>query len=153
MYVFQSESTLYSCLNVKELLARRSREIWSLSDCNWTRNHNHLVRKRKLNLLVKLASLVKWLSVPLRTKWLWVRVQLQSLNRFRNKKKAISIKCQHRIFQLLSKTLKANQTLSERTYSSLTPLYCQRMLKYFNNFHNWHLSISMQKWVQTSTVK
>ena len=38
-YAFQSESTLYSCLNVK----------------------------------------AKWLSVHLQTKWLWVRVQLQSL--------------------------------------------------------------------------
>ena len=28
----------------------------------------------------KMASLAKWLSVRLRTKWLWVRVQLQSLN-------------------------------------------------------------------------
>ena len=33
-YAFQSESTLYSCLNVKQLLARSRREIWSLSDCN-----------------------------------------------------------------------------------------------------------------------
>ena len=49
-YVFESESTLYSYVNVKELLPRRRREIWSLSDCNWTR-----------------------------TKWFWVRVQLQSL--------------------------------------------------------------------------
>ena len=45
---------LYSWLNVKELLAQNRREIWSLSDCNW-------------------------LSVRLRTKWLWVPVQLQSL--------------------------------------------------------------------------
>ena len=37
------------------------------NDCNWTRIHNHLVRKRT------------WLSVHLRTKLLWVRVQLQSL--------------------------------------------------------------------------
>ena len=50
-YAFQSESTLYSCLNVKELLARNRREIWSLSDCNWTRTHNHLVHKRTLNHL------------------------------------------------------------------------------------------------------
>ena len=57
-YAFQSESTLYCCLNVKELLARNRREIWNLSDC----------------------SLAKWLSVRLRTTWLWVRVQLQSLN-------------------------------------------------------------------------
>ena len=34
---FESESTLYSCLNVKELLARSRREIWRWSDCNWTR--------------------------------------------------------------------------------------------------------------------
>ena len=32
----------------------------------------------QLNHLKKLASLAKWLSVCLRTKWLWVRVQLQS---------------------------------------------------------------------------
>ena len=29
MYAFQSESTLYSCLNVKELLARNMRDIMS----------------------------------------------------------------------------------------------------------------------------
>ena len=42
---FQSESTLYSCLNVKELLAQSWREILSLCDCNWTSTHNHLVHK------------------------------------------------------------------------------------------------------------
>ena len=31
-YAFQSESTIYSCLNVKELLARSRREIWRLND-------------------------------------------------------------------------------------------------------------------------
>ena len=49
MYAFQSESTLCSCLNVKELLVRNRREIWSLSDRNGTRTHNHLFRKRTLN--------------------------------------------------------------------------------------------------------
>ena len=48
--------TLYSCLNVKELLARSRRKIWSLSDCNWTRTHNHFVRKRTVNHLAKLQS-------------------------------------------------------------------------------------------------
>ena len=38
-----------------------------LSDRNGTRTHNHLVRKRTLNQV-------------LRTKWLWVRSPLQSLN-------------------------------------------------------------------------
>ena len=48
-YAFQSESILYICLNVKERLARNRRGIWCLSDCNGTRTHNHLVRKRTLN--------------------------------------------------------------------------------------------------------
>ena len=78
-YAFQSESTLYSCLNVKEPLARSRHKIWSWSECNWTRTHNHLVDKRTPNHLAKLAKLAKWLSVPLWTKWLWVPVQLQSL--------------------------------------------------------------------------
>ena len=38
-YAFQSESTLYSCLNVKELLAWNRRDIGNLSDCNGTRMH------------------------------------------------------------------------------------------------------------------
>ena len=81
-YAFQIESTLYSSLNVKELLARSRREIGSLSDCNWTRTQNHLVRKGTLHHLTKLVqwlSLAKWLIVCLRTKGFWVRVQLQSL--------------------------------------------------------------------------
>ena len=55
-YAFQSESTLYSCLNVKELLAQSRCKIWSLTDCNWTGTHNHLVRKQTLNHLTKLAK-------------------------------------------------------------------------------------------------
>ena len=52
---FQSESTL---------LTQSRREIWSLSDCNWTQTQNHLVRKRTLNHLAKLG---KWLSCVLNT--------------------------------------------------------------------------------------
>ena len=59
-YAFQSESTLYSSLNLKELLARSRREIWSLSNCNWTRTQNHLVRKRTLNNLAKLTNYSLW---------------------------------------------------------------------------------------------
>ena len=73
MYVPQSESTLYSCLTVKELLAWSRRKMWKLSGCNWTLTQNNLVCKRILN------HLAKWLSVCLRTKWPWVRVQLQLL--------------------------------------------------------------------------
>ena len=32
----------------------------NISDCNWTRTHNHLVHKRTLNHLAKLTSLAKW---------------------------------------------------------------------------------------------
>ena len=78
-YTFQSESTLHSCLNVKELLAWSMHEIWSLSDCNWAQTHIYLVRKQTLNHLAKLTSLAKWLSVHLWTKWMWVQVQLQSI--------------------------------------------------------------------------
>ena len=50
-YAFQSESTLYICLNVKELLARNRHDI----------------------------GLAKWLSVRLRTKWLWVESRCSHL--------------------------------------------------------------------------
>ena len=63
-YAFQSESTPYSCLNIKELLARNRRDVWSLSDYNGTRTQNHLVRKRTFNHLAKLA---KWLSCVVNT--------------------------------------------------------------------------------------
>ena len=53
MYVFQSESTLYSCLDVKELVAWNKHDIWSLSDRNGTQIHNHL------------AEPTKWLSARL----------------------------------------------------------------------------------------
>ena len=55
-YGFQSESTLCSGLNVKELFSRSRREIWSLSDCNWTQTHNHLAHKLTRNHLAKLAN-------------------------------------------------------------------------------------------------
>ena len=33
-HAFQSQSILYICLNVKELLTQNRRDIWCLSDCN-----------------------------------------------------------------------------------------------------------------------
>ena len=50
-YAFQSESTLYSCLNVKKFLPRTRCEIWRWSDWNWTQTQNHLVLKWTLNHL------------------------------------------------------------------------------------------------------
>ena len=40
-YAFHSQYTLYSCLNVPELLARNRRVMKSLSDCNWNWTLNH----------------------------------------------------------------------------------------------------------------
>ena len=77
--MLQSESTLYSCLNAKELLgihAQNRRNIWSLSDSDEIRTHNLLVRKQTLNHLVKLASLVKWLSVHYELSGCDVRISL-----------------------------------------------------------------------------
>ena len=41
-HAFQNESTLCSFLNVKEILAQNRHDIWSLSDSNGIRTHNHL---------------------------------------------------------------------------------------------------------------
>ena len=50
---FQSESTLHSYLNVKELLAQNRRDIWNLSDSNGIWTQKHLVPKRTPNHLAK----------------------------------------------------------------------------------------------------
>ena len=63
-YAFQSESTLYIYLNIKELLAWNRRHIWRLSDCSGTRTYNHLLRNQILKHLAKLAS---WLSCVVST--------------------------------------------------------------------------------------
>ena len=58
-YALQSESTLYCCLNIKELLAQNRCKIWCLIDCSLSRTESLLVRQRTLNHLAKLA---KWLT-------------------------------------------------------------------------------------------
>ena len=52
-YVFQSESTLCICLNVKEPLTQNRRDVWSLRHCNGTGTRNHFVCKRTLIHLAK----------------------------------------------------------------------------------------------------
>ena len=73
MHMFGSNSTLYSCLNVKELLARSRCNIWNLSDCNRTWSHNHLVCKLTLNHLAKLAlvKLAMWHDKNIQSVILW----------------------------------------------------------------------------------
>ena len=58
-YALQSESTLYSVLNVKEGYIPDECEFWYFNDCNWTQIHNHLVSKQKINHLLKFT---KWLT-------------------------------------------------------------------------------------------
>ena len=77
-YAIQRESTLHKCLNVKKLLPRNRRDIWSLRDSKW------------LSCVVStyLYGAFDWIytlmSVRLRTKWLWVRIPLLSLKPFSN---------------------------------------------------------------------
>ena len=51
---FSVNSHSIVCLNIKELLDRSRRKIWSLKDWHWTRTHNNLVQKRILSYLAKL---------------------------------------------------------------------------------------------------
>ena len=55
-FVFQSDPTLYSCLNVKEPPAQNKCGNWKLSDTNGIWTQNHLVCKQTLRHLLKLAK-------------------------------------------------------------------------------------------------
>ena len=76
-------------VNLNSLVAWLSRNSNGNSNSNGNRIENHLIRKQTLNYLAKLASLAKWLSVHLRTKWLWDRNSLLSVYTFG--KNAISL--------------------------------------------------------------
>ena len=56
--------TLYSCLNVKELLARNRCDIWSLGEYNGICTLNYLDGKQTLN---DLAKLTKWMDCVVST--------------------------------------------------------------------------------------
>ena len=69
---FQKESSLYNCVNIKEILDWNRRNIWSLSYYNRTRTHNSLVRKQTLNHLVKHPTI--WPNWPNDWVVLWVLI-------------------------------------------------------------------------------
>ena len=75
-YAFSSESTLYKCLNVKELLAKSRCVMWNLSDCNSTWTQKHLVGEETLK---HLAKLTKWLSCVL-SSFLYGRIDCMFLS-------------------------------------------------------------------------
>ena len=60
-YTFQSESTLCSCLNVKELLTQNRHDIWSLSDSRVQINVNKLNRKK----IASLKDCYRWETLNL----------------------------------------------------------------------------------------
>ena len=62
-HAFQSESTFYNCLDVKELLAWNRHHISSVRDCKETQTRNQLVRKQTLNHLAKLARWLSWVFI------------------------------------------------------------------------------------------
>ena len=73
-YLFLAEATFKCQMLEKETSRRKSLLIrkWSAQICKVF--HQHGIAEKDLDL----ASLAKWLSVRLRTKWLWVRVPLSS---------------------------------------------------------------------------
>ena len=76
-YVFQSESTTYIHLNVKEHLAQnRSKNLK-------TRTQNHLVCKQTLNHLAKLANMIRLCCEYLSVRCIWLFVLIMSSTRFR----------------------------------------------------------------------
>ena len=80
IYAFQSESTLYSCLNVKDPFSKQARNL-KFKWLQRTRTHKHLVRKRTLSHLAKLA---KWLSSVVRNlsvRYIWLHVLIMSRTR------------------------------------------------------------------------
>ena len=54
--LFKNASTIYNCLNVKELVPQNKYGIWSLGDWNGTWTHNHSCRERTLNHLAELPN-------------------------------------------------------------------------------------------------
>ena len=58
-HTLQDDFTHYSCLNIKELFATNSFDIWILSDSSSMRTHKHLVCKQSLNHLAKMEKLLR----------------------------------------------------------------------------------------------
>ena len=107
------------------LFARNRSNIWSLSDCNGTRTHNHLVRKRTLNqLLCKLL----WIQKLINIKTL-LQHQAKFINVFHTKFVDVSksfawifLKFFSWVF-LQSKQLKSNKSTLALTQSFIKLLY------------------------------
>ena len=82
-YVFQSEYTLYSCVNVKELIARSRRKIWCLTDCSFTLTQNHLICKKKTWPVGLTDQMISSCSEYLSVRCIWRYVIIASPMRMR----------------------------------------------------------------------
>ena len=71
-YAFQSESALYICLSIRELLARNMCHIWRLSDCSRIPTNNNFVGKQTLNHFTKLTQLIELSCDYLYLRWGWL---------------------------------------------------------------------------------
>ena len=56
IWLIEPKDKLYQCIEKLPQLLVRLETLFIISDCNGTRTHNHLVRKRTLNHLAKLTS-------------------------------------------------------------------------------------------------
>ena len=78
-HLFQSESTIFSFPNLKDVLPINRRDNERLSECRGSQTHNQLVRKWTINYLIKLAT---WLSCyqykSLLRIWLYVHIILHT---------------------------------------------------------------------------
>ena len=82
MYTFQSESTLYSYVNVKELLAQNRCEIWSLSDCNWAQPQP-LSLQMNTQPFSRTGQMIELCFVHLSVWCIWLYVLIMSQTRFK----------------------------------------------------------------------
>ena len=117
MKIFLSESTLYSCLNVKEFFAWDRRDIWSLSDSNGIPTQIHLVRKRTKKYLAKLAndSSVLWVlicTVHLAVCYYHITYAFQSESKKKKKSESTLYRCLN-VKKILAQNRRGISSLSD----------------------------------------
>ena len=119
-----------------------SKVLKCLSDCNLTRTHNHLIRKRTLNRLAK----VHWALVRLRTKWFWIRVQLQSLKLpWHSGNYRVWIHSETRTWH--DKNIQSDLSVSlKNIFADIVELAFIGQITFFRNFeNNWNKNINFRK--------
>ena len=109
-YALQSESTLYSWLNVEELLAQSRSKIWRWSNCNCTGTQDHLARKRRLTQFDQNEQIFQLCSEYLSVECISLYVLLMSRTRFRVNLHSI-------VKELLARSMREIWSLSDCIWS------------------------------------